>query len=351
MKLGLFCLMPRRDADKPLTDVVRETVEQVQLSESLGFDIAWFAEHHFTNYCCCPSPLLMAAHCAGLAPRIRLGAAVVVLPLYDPMRLVQEIAFVDVLSGGRLVLGVGSGYQPYEFARFGTDLAISQEVFSETLDVIEMACTKSEVAYDGKHIQIPPTPMNLRPLQQPTPEIYVAGMTRNRAVQERIVRNGYVPFISGQWRPAADLARSREDYDALCVEMGKDPATAPLGVQRYIHVTDDPAEAREAADHARYTHRLAIALRNDYADADGAMIREVPAEGEPSLDEIVENALIGSPAKIVDQLGDEMRLVRPTHMSCFMHMGGMDNGRVMRSMERFGAEVMPQLDLTLAETG
>lgn len=349
MKLGLFCLMPRRDGDKPLAQIMRETIEQVVLAEALGFDTAWFAEHHFTNYCMCPSPLMMAAHCAGLTKRIRLGSAVVVLPLYDPMRLAQEIAFVDVLSGGRLVLGVGSGYQPYEFARFGADLAVSKEVFHESLDIIEMACATGEVAYEGKHYRIPPTTLSLRPLQQPMPEIYVAGLTQARDVQERIVRKGYVPFISGHWRPASALAEQRAKYDALCRELGRDPATAPLAVQRYVYIADGRKDALDAADHARYTHRLATSLRNDYAVLDGSVIREAPSEGEPPLEEIAENAIIGDPEKCIAQLNEEIRLVRPTQLSCFMQIGGMDHRRVMRSIERFGAEVMPYLDIPAAQ--
>jgi alkanesulfonate monooxygenase SsuD/methylene tetrahydromethanopterin reductase-like flavin-dependent oxidoreductase (luciferase family) len=121
MHLGYFGLMGYRQRGKPPHEVFREHIEQVVHADRLGFDIAWFAEHHFSNYCICPSPLIMAARCAGVTKRILLGPAVVVAPLYDPARPLAEIGMVDCLSEGRLVLGVGSGYQPYEFERFGKD--------------------------------------------------------------------------------------------------------------------------------------------------------------------------------------------------------------------------------------
>ena len=105
MKLGLFCLLAQRDPQITPAQIFEETVELVKLADEIGLDVAWFAEHHFSNYCLCVSPLMMATYCAPLTKRIRLGTAVVVLPLYDPIRLIEEIATVDVLSGGRLVLG------------------------------------------------------------------------------------------------------------------------------------------------------------------------------------------------------------------------------------------------------
>src|SRR6185312_4129632 len=86
MHFGLFCLNPQRDAARSPRDIYRETTDQVRLAEQIGFDIAWFAEHHFSNYCLCPSPVTMATYMAGLTERIRLGTAVIVAPLYQPLR-------------------------------------------------------------------------------------------------------------------------------------------------------------------------------------------------------------------------------------------------------------------------
>src|SRR3989440_5352125 len=123
MEFGIFNLMGSREPEKPTAEVFAEVAEQTRLADELGYAIAWFAEHHFSNYCLCASPLMLVAHCASITKKIRLGTAVVVLPLYNPARLLAEIATADALSNGRLMLGVGAGYQPYEFERFGVGIA------------------------------------------------------------------------------------------------------------------------------------------------------------------------------------------------------------------------------------
>ena len=155
MDFGLFCLMPQRDPQKSAGQIAREAVEQAVLAEEFGFDAVWFAEHHFSNYSMIPSPLLMAAYAAGQTKRIHIGTGVLVLPLYEPARLVEEIAFVDQISGGRLYLGLGSGYQDYEFSRMGRRLADSQDAFIEFLDIIEKSFQTGELGHEGKHYKIP----------------------------------------------------------------------------------------------------------------------------------------------------------------------------------------------------
>src|SRR5436853_6000147 len=107
MEYGIFNLMGSREADKPTAQVFGEVAEQTRLADQLGYATAWFAEHHFSNYCLCASPLMMVAHCAAITGKIRLGTAVVVLPLYNPARLAAGIATADALSNGRVEPGIG----------------------------------------------------------------------------------------------------------------------------------------------------------------------------------------------------------------------------------------------------
>ena len=123
MDFGIFNLMGYRSRGVATHTLYDGAIAQVKAAEAAGFDIAWFAEHHFSNYCACPSPLMMVARLAGETSRIKLAPGVVVVPLYNPIRLASEIGMVDALTHGRLVLGIGSGYQPYEFERFSEDLA------------------------------------------------------------------------------------------------------------------------------------------------------------------------------------------------------------------------------------
>ena len=147
MEFGIFNLMGAREPDKPAAQVFREVADMTRRADELGYSIAWFAEHHFSNYCLCASPLMMVAHCAASTKKIRLGTAVVVVPLYNPARLAAEIATADGLSNGRLMLGIGAGYQPYEFERFGVDLKQNLEMTNEFCDILDLAFSRYGASY------------------------------------------------------------------------------------------------------------------------------------------------------------------------------------------------------------
>ena len=195
MEFGIFNLMGSRDPAKPTVEVFAEVAEQTRLADELGYAIAWFAEHHFSNYCLCASPLMLVAHCASITNKIRLGTAVVVLPLYNPARLAAEIATADALSNGRLMLGVGAGYQPYEFERFGVDIKANLEMTEQFCDILDRAFSQDFFSYNGKHYQIPKTHIPARPVQKPLP-IYVAGHTE--AMFRAAARHGYRVLSSGR---------------------------------------------------------------------------------------------------------------------------------------------------------
>lgn len=349
MKFGLFSLMPQRDRDRSQVDIFAEVAEQVRVVEQMDFDIAWFAEHHFSNYSVCPSPLLAAAFCAGQTSTIRLGTGVLVLPLYHPIRMVEEIAQLDGLSNGRLVVGIGSGYQEFEFERFGQRLEEASERTLEILDLIELAMTRDEFSYDGKYYTQPPTPMCIRPVQQPMPPVYVAGFANQPKVQHRVATSGYVPFVTAGYRPASVLADMRRVYEKAHADTGRDPATMPFACQRMVYVTDSRQDALDAAENARYTGRVALSMRGNYQELDGAMLREMPAEGEPSLEQIVDNVIIGDAETCAEKLVAELELLQPSHYSCFMQFGRMDGKRVRRSIDAFGEKVLPAVRKALGD--
>src|SRR5258707_3277566 len=188
MEFGIFNLMGSRDPEKPTAEIFAEVAEQTRLADELGYAIAWFAEHHFSNYCLCASPLMIIAHCASITKKIRLGTAVVVLPLYNPARLAAEIATADALSNGRLMLGVGAGYQPYEFQRFGVDIKQNLEMTEEFSEILDLELNRDFFSYQGKHYQLPETHIPARTVQKPLP-IYVAGHTQ--AMFRAAARRGY----------------------------------------------------------------------------------------------------------------------------------------------------------------
>ena len=342
MKLGLFCLMAQRDPSVPAAQIFEQTAEQVQLADEVGLDVAWFAEHHFSNYCICVSPLMMAAYCAPLTKRIRLGTAVVVMPLYEPIRLLEEIATVDILSGGRLVLGIGSGYQAFEFERFRTTLDESIGRSLEMLDMMDLAFSQKTFSYDGTFYQQPPTSLAVQPIQQPGPEIYIAGMLREERVRRRIVENRYVPLAQPRWGPPSMMVESRQNLEQMYEEYGADASDVPLAVLRWLNVTQSDDDAEQAADALRYTYRVALACRGGYQQLDGAVHEELPASEEPSLEDIRKFALIGDVDKIVAQISEEINAYHPSELCFSMGMG--DHTRTLKSIEKLGREIIPRLE-------
>ena len=151
MDFGIFNLLQHRDRTKPPISVIAEALEHTKLAEELGFSRAWFAEHHFSNYSLCPSPLIFCTQVAAVTSSIRIGSAVLILPLHAPARLIAEIALVDALSNGRLDVGVGSGYQHYEFERLGADIEQNKAVFNEMLDMVDIGLREHYFSYKGKN--------------------------------------------------------------------------------------------------------------------------------------------------------------------------------------------------------
>jgi alkanesulfonate monooxygenase SsuD/methylene tetrahydromethanopterin reductase-like flavin-dependent oxidoreductase (luciferase family) len=343
MHFGLFSLMTQRERSQTAGEIIANTIEHVKLAEAISFEIAWFAEHHFSNYCLCPSPLTMCVYMAPQTRRIRLGPAVIVAPLYEPVRLLEDISMADQLSQGRLVLGFGSGYQEYEFHKFGVDLRQGRNIFLESLDLFERFLAGDPVSYQGKHLQMPETHFSVRPLQK-RPEIYVAGMVADPETQGRARQRGYIPFFTTGWNTLAAIAEMREKARQAYVAAGGEPAEAPYAMQRYVFVTDDRAEALKAAEGARYIRRIAMSMRNKYGELDGAYLKEIPAPDEPPLDIIADRLLVGSAEVVAERLAAEIETLQPTHVSAFMALPGIEQKRILKSMEAFGAKVMPLLN-------
>ena len=344
MHFGYFGLMGYRERGTLPQQVFREHIEQVKLADQLGFEIAWFAEHHFSNYCICPSPLLMAARCAGETNTIKLAPAVIVAPLYHPARVLAEIGMVDCVSDGRLVLGLGSGYQPYEFERFGKDLAVAQPMLEEFLDILELAFAGETFSFDGTHYQIPSTHISARPVAG-LPEIWIAG--DNEFGHRLCARRGYVPLFTGRSGGPEYLAELRERVAESYLAEGRDPQAMPLGIQRFMCVTGSRAETLAYVDNARHQMRLASALRRRAEVMDGAMMNEIPIPDEMPIEQMAENLLVGDCETIAERLADEIRAARPSHMMFHFQVGGSSHAKALQTMERLMVEIKPMVEREL----
>ncbi len=340
MDFGHFSLMGYREKGYPTEQVFKEHLEQVKLADQLGFDIAWFAEHHFSNYCTCPSPLLMAAACGPITNRIRLGTAVIVSPLYEPSRVLAEIGMADAISGGRLVLGVGSGYQPYEFERFGVDLTKSKEMMEEFLEMVDLAFNNTVFTYEGKHYQLPETHISAR-TSSGVPEIWIAG--DGEAGHRLAARKGYVPMFTGRWKGAEYIGEMRKRLESAWLSEGKDPNNLPMGYQRFLCVTSNRSETLEYLEHCRHQMRLASALRRRAEVMDDGMMNEIPFPDEPPLDDMAENMLVGDCETITERLAAEIQIGKPSHIMFHFQVGGSKHAQALNSMEKFASTIKPNL--------
>lgn len=345
MKFGIFSLMTLRDNAGGVVSVMDDTKQMVQAAEQAGFDIAWFAEHHFCNYSSCPSPLMMASYAAGWTSKIKLGTGVLVLPLYNPLRLAQEIAFLDAQSQGRTVIGLGTGYQLFEFERYGIGIDDKVDMFLEYWDVIEQALTQGEVEYQGKHIQVPHTTFAIPPQQQPMSPIYYT--STQPALLERFKNANAIPFLAASTLGSPVLYKMVDGLNDNWRKVGSDPSTKPLSIMQYVHVTDSRSEALEAGERARYVGRMAHHLRHNVLPMNGRYIRDLAFEGEQTIEQYTANTVIGSAEEVAARMIQDIQRLDPVHYACNFQFGSMPLARAKHSLERFATEVVPLIEREL----
>jgi alkanesulfonate monooxygenase SsuD/methylene tetrahydromethanopterin reductase-like flavin-dependent oxidoreductase (luciferase family) len=338
MEIALFNLMSLNHDGETPEQVFALTAAAVRLAEETGFDATWFAEHHFTSASICPSPLMMVMHCAGFTKHIRLGTGVIVLPLHNPLRAVQEIGLAQLACGGRLNLGLATGHQPHEFRGYGIDLAARTEMMHEGWDILIQGLTTGRVNHQGKRYSYPEAPLCIAP---GLPPIYIAGASGS--LLERAGRTGATLLISHGFRTAEMTlpvkAKIEEGYRAGGFT-GRD---IPLGLQRYIFVTDDPAEQHRAAEGVLKLLRTTLSLRDPVPPRDGVRMRSIPYEGEPTIEWLLEHSPIGGVEKVTRILLNDMKVLRPSHMSIYCAFAGLPNASMLAAIERLGRHVLPAL--------
>ena len=338
MEFGTFLLMQSPSADTSEAMYARG-VEITQAAEELGFGNMWLAEHHFSTYGYLPRPLTYALHLANKTRRIRVGTAVIVVPLHHPLVIAEDIAMVDLLTGGRLDVGLGRGYQRYEFERLGVDLGESRTRWEEAVDVILLALTGRPFTYDGKYYKIPETTVFPRPVQAPHPPIWVTAQSPDSI--ETTVKRGFHLLSGGFGVPIERLREFRRIFDALVAEH---PPKRPIrvGTQRPVFVTDSDADARAAAEQARWNMRVTLSLRNNYERVEDGRAMAVPFANEPSTDDLLEKfAVIGTPDTCIRQIRRLQDAMRIDHFNCSFWFGDLGQAQVLRSMRLFASEVMP----------
>lgn len=350
MEFGVFILAQQRGYHQSSADVIHNSIEQTIVAEQAGFDTAWYAEHHFNNYSLSPSPLMMVAHAAGRTKTLRLGTAVCILPLYHPARFLAEVGFVDTVSNGRLELGVGSGYQEFEFERFGTNLAEAGAIYNEFLDILPVALNQKTFSYEGKYLRVPPSSIAVRCVQKPLPPIWVTSgnpLTLGRAVRER--HNLFVTSLLGG-NDAITALRGR--LDKIAADNGRDlDRDVKFGFLRCGFASDDQAEIDSYLDNARFQRRISESLKQRRQQTeDGYMIKEVPSETDLSFEQLRKNLPVGSVNQVIDKLLEEIAILRPKHIALQTQLGDFDQKTMLKQIELWGSRIIPAVRQALGQT-
>ena len=305
----------------------------------MGFDYCLIAEHHFSNYGNSPAPLLQALHIGQQTKHLKIATGILVLPIWQPLRLAEEVAVLDNLIDGRFICGVGRGYQPHEFARFGVTVPESRQRFSESLEVMIKAWTQDEsFTYDGEYIKIPnEVTVWPKPQQKPHPPLWLAGTSVDS--MQLAAKWDMMPLTTGllggdgMRAHLASLIHARMD-------LGKSIHGIDLGMQAITHVAETDEEARKQIEYARWQNRAGRALGR-LAVTNGR-VDVTPYEGEPDDDRFMERLYFGSPETVIEKFRRAAEL-GVTHVSCWSMFGGIGHEKIMRSIRLMGEQVIPAL--------
>ncbi|MBY4599456.1 LLM class flavin-dependent oxidoreductase [Ottowia caeni] len=343
MDFGVFILAQQRGYHQSPEQVIQNSIEQTVVAEQAGFSNAWYAEHHFNNYSLSPSPLMMIAHMAAKTTRIRLGTGVCILPLYHPARFLAEVGFVDTVSNGRLELGVGSGYQEFEFERFGVKLEDASAVYNEFLDIIPKGLTQKIVEYNGKFLQLLPSSVAVRSVQKPMPPIWVT--SGNPVALGRGVREGYNLFVTALLNGTQAVTELRGRLEKVAEDNGADlDRDVKFGFLRCAYASDNQSEIDSYLDCARFQRRISESLKFRRAQSDdGYMVKEVPSPTDPSMEQLRQNLPVGSVNQVIDKMLEEISILKPKHIALQTQLGDFDQKTMLKQIELWGSTIIPAI--------
>lgn len=333
-------------------DVLPEEVEQMVLAEELGYDSIWLTEHHYADYGLASAPSVLLATVAARTRRIRLGIAVYVIPFHHPLRLAEETASLDILSGGRLTVGLGRGNRPLEFFGHGVPQAESRTRMQEGVEILLQAWTQERVRFAGRHWQIEDVPVHPKPLQTPHPPLAFA-VTSPETI-DWVAKGGYAMLSSGLGTPLGATIANRDAYIRALQAHGHRQATIDRlmrqwVVTKHVYVAPTDAEALEQARDPELWYRDAFvrSLSTDglsgldesvYRDAEAAMAR---LRAQTWGDLLADALVIGSPDTVAHKMA-QLQQIGVGEVACWMNFGGIPPALARRSMRLFAEEVMPR---------
>ena len=324
---------------RPLPDLYKDHLEEAVLAEELGFNNVWASEHHFAEDAWNPSPVTFLAAVAARTARVRVGTYVLLLPFHNPVRVAEDIAVLDNISGGRVDLPVGVGSAAEEFRTFGIPFNERLGRTFEALRIIERCFAGEEFSYKGKYYDFPNVRMTTTPVQKPGPPIWVASMGDQSVAWT--ARRGY--------HLAAGAGRGHAKYEELLVQYGHDRAkcqVASIPIRVHLAATREQAWAEAEAGLHQVLHFYRTRVDPKSATSAAGVLNDLPPVGE--FRHVVGIGHRGSPFLVgtPDEVGRALAAYRDkrlTHLSLNFHQPGMETSAVRRSMGMFARELMPSV--------
>jgi len=348
MEFGYFTLSDNRYPDNPRTSeaFLREIFDQALHAEKIGMHSVWVGEHHFNRRGCVSVPSTFMAALAGATSRVRLGPAVVVLPIHHPIHVAEEWATIDQLSGGRVDFATGRGYDAHEFGPFGADFQQSAEMFGEGIELLMRCWEETEpFSFHGRFYQAEDVEVHPKPLQQPM-RPFMGSFSRfsMELAAEHDWNLLLAPFASSLIFGGLDkaVAAYREICDRRCVDPRR------IKCSYFIHIGDSDRERDEARSRL-VTYFTMAGMRKQTSQGGAGKLpptmqyfAEIGKKlADPKAEEFDNNAiLLGSPQQIVDRLG-EVEAMGIEEVILYFNYGLKPDALVREQMDRFMADIAP----------
>lgn len=353
MNLGCFSLMQWPE-DRSAARVFGDEIGQAIEAERLGFDRAWFAEHHFSRYGIGPAIHLTVANVAARTTRIRLGTAVTILPFMHPIRAAEELAMLDLLSGGRIDWGVGRGYQRHEFDAFGIEIADTRSMFEEALEVIFRAWEDGAFEHAGKHWRFDAVDVLPKPVQQPRIPTFMACLSDTSVTWAG--EHG-LPMLVDQFSPTQRLLDNRAGHLRAFAASGQSgPPPEALALRQVVVAETTEAARTVAAPGLLWYYRMLAKvgsparygedLPSGYETYDiFSKLSGMAAEGSEDafLDLLFEHVCIAGTAPEVTERLTALHEAGYDSVIAWMNFGGIRHEQTIETMRRLIDDVAPEL--------
>ena len=342
MKFSLFVHMERVNAEEPQQRLYEEMIELCQIADNGGMHAIWTGEHHGMNFTIAPNPLLNLVDLAHRTKNVRLGTGTVIAPFWHPIRLAGETAMADIISGGRIDLGIARGAYGFEYERLspGLDAWTAGQKMRELIPAIK-GLWAGDYTHDGEHWKFPKTTSAPLPVQQPHPPLWVAARDPNS--HEFAVANGCNVQVTPMHQGDAEVQSLMDKFNAACAKHADLPRPKIM-VLRHTYVADSEVDAMQGAEElSAFFNYFAAWFKNEKPISMGLLEtispEEIAANATYSTEVMRKNHIVGEPAEVISRI-KSYEAMGYDEFSLWID-SGMSFERKKASLTRFVTEVMP----------